>query len=319
MLYSHNKKAKVFLGDIKVKRVYIGDRRVYSAGNIVTYHVDAGKKYTEEVDSDATCLKPTTFTPTKPGWNFVGWREDKTANGSVLSSKIMDDAPITLYAVFSQTITLSYNGNGSTSGSTSSESKTRYYNNENIKNPAFTVKTSGFTKSGYTFLNWMNTTSGATYNVGQSIELSQSITLYASWEPNEIIVYQQVIDGDVKIHNKNYVTMDARNANAGVWYRLDDATGYNNIYINYGRYKTAVIDFEIVTNNIDVWYEGDRKIEAYVAGQRVYSSTDQYSSDHYTLTTTATTIATRVYADNSDHNKTWVHGWLYPIKITLKR
>ena len=96
MLQTHNKKSKVFLGNIKVKKAYIGSRRVYSAGNIATYYVDTGKVYSEEVDSDASCLSPTTFTPTKSGWTFVGWREDKTANSSVLSKKIMDDELKTL-------------------------------------------------------------------------------------------------------------------------------------------------------------------------------------------------------------------------------
>ena len=273
MLHTHNQKSKIFLGNKKVKKMYIGSERVYSAGNIVTYYIDTDKSpIMEEVDSDASCLNPKTFTPTKTGWDFVGWREDKTANGSVLSSKNMGDNPVTLYAVFSQIITLSYNGNGSTSGSTSSESKTRYYNNENIKNPSFTVKTSGFEKTGYTFLNWMNSANGVRYNAGQVIELSQSVELYVDWEPNEIVVYQQVIDGNILINNPNYVTMDDRRAAAWVWYRLDDAEGFNNISISYGTYKTAVIDFQVTTNNLDPFWENDKKMEVYVAGTQIYNA-----------------------------------------------
>lgn len=73
---------------VKLKKGYVYEngkyRKIYSAGNIVTYYVDSGTYYTEEVDSDASCLSPKTFTPSKDGWSFVGWRKDKTASNYVL-------------------------------------------------------------------------------------------------------------------------------------------------------------------------------------------------------------------------------------------
>lgn len=164
---------------------------VYSAGKMVTYMVDSGISYQEKVKKGHSCLSPTTFTPSKSGWTFVGWREDDTASGSVLGSKVMERSPITLYAVFKQTITLSYNGNGATSGSTASQSGTRYYNNENVNNPSFALRSNGFERTYYNFQKWaLNSASGTQYSVGDSITLSGNATMYAVWSAS--VSYKEV-------------------------------------------------------------------------------------------------------------------------------
>ncbi len=176
---------KAYLGNIKLKKGYIGDRRVYSAGNVVTYNVSPGVSYQEEVDSDASVLSPTSFTPSLSGWTFVGWREDTAASGSVLTSKTMGDDPIALYAVFRQTVTLSYNGNGNTSGSTAAQAGMRYYNNGNILNPSFSLRTNGFGKTNYYFTAWaIGGASGTQYAPGKTVTLSQNTVFYACWHIN---------------------------------------------------------------------------------------------------------------------------------------
>lgn len=160
----------------------IGATRVYSAGNTVTYHVDTGVTYQEEVDEGESCLLPKTFTPSKSEWTFVGWRSDGTPNGNVVSSLAMEDAPITLYAVFRQTITLTYNGNGNTGGSTATQTGTRYWNTGNVSNPSFALSENGFAKSGYTFSKWaLDSASGTQYAAGASVALSANATMYAVW------------------------------------------------------------------------------------------------------------------------------------------
>lgn len=180
---------KCFFGNVKMKKGYIGGTRVYSAGEIVTYIIDTGITKQEEVDEGSSTLSPKTFTPSKTGWTFIGWRSDKTANGSVLTSKIMGDSPITLYAVFRQTITVSYDGNGHTGGSTASQTGYRYYNNGNVANPSFTLQSNGFTKTGYVFDKWTN--SGNTYSAGQKITISTNMVMYATY-----LVEQEVTTWD---------------------------------------------------------------------------------------------------------------------------
>lgn len=259
--YGDDKKLKAYYGNKKVLSMWYGSIRVYPNAGEVTYYVDSGIVYTEEIDIDQSCLTPTTFTPSKSGWTFVGWREDSTASSSVLSEKISDGNNYTLYAVFkqnvtvtkyngsssattetktryynnanennpsftlsqtvlsgwtaqgwctsnsatasvvvsnggsvtlsanatyygkyAQTITLSYNGNGATGGSTASQSGTRYFNSGNYSNPSFSLRSSGFSRTYYNFVNWRRgSTSGTAYNAGASVTLSANTTFYASW------------------------------------------------------------------------------------------------------------------------------------------
>ena len=175
-------KIKMYLGNTPIHRMYLGNERIYPNAGMVTYHVDTNVTYTEEVDIDESILNPKTFTPSKSGWTFVGWRKDTSADGSVISNEVMTGDDVTLYAVFRQTITLNYNGNGSTGGSTASQSGTRYYNNGNVANPSFTLQANGFTRNYGTFTQWaMGSVNGTRYNAGASVALSANTTFYAKW------------------------------------------------------------------------------------------------------------------------------------------
>lgn len=83
-------------GSQKVKAVFAGEVKLYSAGNICTYHVD-GNTYREEIDEGTSCLSPTSFIPEKQGYTFIGWSL-VSSGGDVLSDLVMGDTPITLYA-----------------------------------------------------------------------------------------------------------------------------------------------------------------------------------------------------------------------------
>lgn len=148
----------------------------------VTYIVDTNATYTESRLIDANVITPTTFTPSKSGYAFVGWREDTTADENVLEEKIMGDNPITLYAVFKKNITLSYNANGG-SGYISTEKGARYYNNGNAVNPKFKLAENSFTNSGHNFSHWaLGSTDGTQYAPGEIITLSRDMTFYAVWK-----------------------------------------------------------------------------------------------------------------------------------------
>ena len=153
---------------------------MYSAGSVVTYRVDTETVYQEEVDEGASCLSPKTFTPSKSGWTFVGWRSDGAASGTVLTNKVMGDTPVTLYAVFRQIITVTYY-NGNTTAS--SASGNRYYNNGAISNPSFTlnqVALSGWTVRGWSTNGTAN--SGITYNNGVAFTRDSNVTLFGMYQ-----------------------------------------------------------------------------------------------------------------------------------------
>ena len=171
---------KVSVGDLyNITKISIGDKLVYTAGNIVTYHVDKDVVYTEEVDADETVLSPKTFVPTKSGWVFHGWRQDVSANGTIINQLVMGDEPITLYAVFKQTITLTYY-NGNTTKKTATGQ--RYYNNTGILNPTFTINQAAVT--GFTPIGWSTGTTGnaaISYTKLSNTGFDKNTTLYGMY------------------------------------------------------------------------------------------------------------------------------------------
>lgn len=167
---------KISLGTQKIKLAYLGDQRVYSAGNIVTYIVDTEVTYREEIDNGSSCLSPITFIPGKTGWTFIGWRDDNIASESVLTEKIMGDTPVILYAVFRQEVILTYY-NGSTTPST--KSGYRIYNNGNITNPTTALAQSAI--SGWNARGWSissTANAGVSYANGSVITMDSNMTLY---------------------------------------------------------------------------------------------------------------------------------------------
>ena len=187
-IYAGNQKLKkLYIENQAVKKAYLGNQLVYSAGNIVTYHVDAGVRYQEEVGEGESCLSPKTFTPQKAGWAFVGWRTDATASGDVLAGKVMGDNPVTLYAVFTHPVTVTYyNG----SASASAQMKNRYWNNGNDTPPSFTLTQAAL--SGWSARGWSASTAGnggITYANGAAFTRNSDVTLYGMYQQAVTLSY----------------------------------------------------------------------------------------------------------------------------------
>lgn len=161
-------------------------KTLWKSGAIVTYVVDTNEAHTEEVDSGASCLSPS-FTPSKSGYTFVGWREDKTASADVLTSKVMAGEPITLHAVFKQNITATYYDNSTTA---SKASGVKYYNNGNVAKPSFTLTQA--TKTGWSAIGWTTGTAGnitITYANGATFERDSDVTLYGRYQQKITLSY----------------------------------------------------------------------------------------------------------------------------------
>ena len=118
------------------------------------------------------------------GYQKVGYSFDKWALNSVEGTKygvgdIIDiSSNIVLYATWKANpaptqYTISFNGNGATSGSMSSVT---------ITTTSYIAPSCGFQKNGYSFDKWaLNGTEGTKYSVGSTIPVSSNITLYATW------------------------------------------------------------------------------------------------------------------------------------------
>lgn len=90
-------------------------------------------------------------------------------------------ATITVPALPSYTVT--YNGNGSTGGSTASQ--TKYYGK------SLTLRSNGFTRTNYVFKNW-NTNSagtGTAYASGANYTANAALALYAQWYAPYAVAY----------------------------------------------------------------------------------------------------------------------------------
>ena len=135
---------------------------------------------------------------TKSDYTIVGWGSSNTATKSAVASGASgvsvttSTTGTTYYAVYSYTVTVTYNGNNSTGGSTSNSTGTAYITAKengtsgyNTTNASVTLASNGFTRTGYTFSKWAQcSTSGTQYAAGASISISANTTMYAIWTAN---------------------------------------------------------------------------------------------------------------------------------------
>ncbi len=292
---------KLYYGGIKIRKMALGNRKVYSSGNICTYHVEEGTTYMEEVDEGASCLSPQSFTPEKEGWEFAGWRQDAAAEGEVLGSLVMGDDPVELYAVFRQEVTLSYHADGAT-GENVADEECAYYNNGSLVEASFIVKPNMFTKAGYTFRSWFNTATNEAVAPGTEVTSINNLVFKPVWLANTT--------GNV-LNDPDYITIQ-NTWGTSKWYSMGtDGPKTGHIYINYGPYKKATINCGVAFTNTDAFWQATRTAQAWVNGTLIADSAREsgnhfYNSDPYIFATTATTITVQTKCTNNDHGQTWV-------------
>ena len=149
-------------------------------------------KYDYETNGGTTATKTTatvaygssidlTPTATKDGWTFIGWNTDSTAT-SKLNSLKMSTSDVTLYAIYSKTITGTFKYNADTTKDIS-VSKT-IYNKETTATITAPATTAIVVPSGYTFRHWStNNAANAskTIGAGENKTISANTTYYASY------------------------------------------------------------------------------------------------------------------------------------------
>ena len=171
---------------------------------------------------------------------FAGW--NTAANGAGTSytdgASYTATANITLYAQWQpNTYTVTFNGNNSTSGSTSSQNFT-YGVPQNLN-------ANGFQRTGYTFAGWNTAAngSGTSYANGASYTATGDITLYAQWE----VDIAKLVDKITKLSGLETVVLEGEytqaelssiadaiknNSNAQISLDCSNITVENNIFPN---------------------------------------------------------------------------------------
>jgi uncharacterized repeat protein (TIGR02543 family) len=226
----------------KISKVFFGPQLIYSLGNIVNYVVDTNTSYNIEVEEGENILNPTMFTPSKDGWTFVGWREDKTASNQVLSSKVMGEESITLYAVFSKIVTqtfISYNKTDTVNG-------TAYYNNGNIEGAKITYP-SGNAYPGWTWRGWSShnsTVANAAVEFDSGYVLGVGTTNYTVYG-----LYQQ----SVKL--SYYISGVARSITDTMYYNAAGTSLYPTVRVSNPSLSGATFKgWSVIAGNATVSY-----------------------------------------------------------------
>ena len=143
-------------------------------------------------------------------WTEVGWRDDTTAGDKEYAYEATNvSVPwgTNFYSTYSRTLTISYNGNNSTSGSTSNTTKTVYMNTNSTTTSSqeVTLAANGFAKTGYTFNKWAlgsatgtQYAEGAKYTAGVAYDATTfGKTMYATWTANTYTINLDANEGTI--------------------------------------------------------------------------------------------------------------------------
>lgn len=121
-----------------------------------------------------------------------GLKEGRRISQYISSDKYNTEGNKTIYAGWKSVVyKINYNANG---GSGTMESDNAEFGTN------VTIKNNGFTRDGYTFVNW-NTKkdgSGTTYKAGASYNGNANLTLYAQWRINKVYIKLDANGGSVR-------------------------------------------------------------------------------------------------------------------------
>ena len=136
------------------------------------------------------------------GWTARGWSTSSAANANASygnNAKFTISASVTLYGLYSQTITLSTVANGVTTSHTG----TRYYSTSNTYvNPVFTVANAS--KTGAEFRGWSSNGTTTVWKTSiNKLELTSSLKVYAVFKYNDasINLSDFVLAGDYRYYD----------------------------------------------------------------------------------------------------------------------
>ena len=237
--------------------------------------------------------------PTPPsisGWTFSGFvaglnnadPSKITYNSSSPGTTVTPDVKVckNIRSLYNRTITLTYNGNNSTSGSVANQTQTQYYNcgffsgganvGANVSAPTFTLAANGYNRSGYTFSKWApGSVSGTQYNANSSYNgfapavnsSATTQTVYAIWRDTQ----RPTITIKAVDNNNSASTLQAAQT-----FNTDNVNG--NIYqVKNGNWFNTNVKFEISLTDNEVVTSVRRRFNS--AGQKDGSTTlDNYGA-----------------------------------------
>ncbi|MCZ8516017.1 S-layer homology domain-containing protein [Paenibacillus filicis] len=134
----------------------------------------------------------------KTGYTFAGWNTKADGSGTRYAGDgtatfTLGAANVTLYAMWNPLYTVTYNGNGATSGSVPTDSSSY------LQGVIATVygNTGSLVKTGYAFAGWNTAAdgSGTSYAPGASFPMgATNVTLYAQWQSANALLSNLSVD-----------------------------------------------------------------------------------------------------------------------------
>ena len=189
------------------------------ASYTVTYDAttNGGSTAKQTISTKYKSLVDLTKKAEKTGYEFVGWNTNKDAT-SALSSYEMPANDVTLYAIYSKTLTATFNYYNSKSEIRS----ITIYNNAtsgSITSPAALGTPSGYTFRHYSTSNAAN--ASKTIDANSAIVLTSNQTYYASYQKTVTLNFYYHSGTDIYANTQTSTTA------SGIQY-----LGYNNVIIN---------------------------------------------------------------------------------------
>lgn len=172
----------------------------------ITYKLNGGKNNSANPASyTVTTAAITLKDPTRTGYTFDGWYTDSKYKNKVTKIKKGSTGNITLYAKWTaHKYTISYNGNGSTSGSMKAVTGCKY-------GKSYTLKANAYKKTNYTFAGWNTKKDGTGKSYKNKAEVQNltskdggKVTLYAQWKKKKYTVTYKLNGGKNNSKNPSY-------------------------------------------------------------------------------------------------------------------
>ncbi|MDQ1911400.1 S-layer homology domain-containing protein [Paenibacillus sp. GD4] len=231
----------------------------------------------------------------KTGHVFGGWSTSPNVTEATYAAgdTINMTQSVALYAVWKPLMTVTYNGNGNTGGSMPVDA------NEYTQGQTATVlgNTGNLVKAGYVFDGWSTTPNAteASYTAGGTINMTQSVTLYAVWKaiPTYTVSYQAAAGGS--INGSGSETVYSGHSPASVPTATPDP-GYTFLGWSNDGGTTLLTDAQLAS----IIVTSNSTYTAYFKPPVTLSSL-ALDSVSYSLSTGAThqTVVTAIYSDQS--------------------
>jgi hypothetical protein len=174
-----------YLNNFAVRCVSPGEAAPYT----VTYVGNDNTSGTVPVDANSyaggsnVIISANTGAMAKSGYSLAGWTTSSDGSGTIYTSGqklAVGTSNIALYAKWEPPYTVTYFGNGNTSGTVPVDAN-RYAGGSNV---IISANTGALAKGGYLLAGWTTSSdvSGTSYTAGQALAVGAgNITLYAKW------------------------------------------------------------------------------------------------------------------------------------------